>query len=179
MLEITVAEREFFDNEKQMFFTIPSCTVRLEHSLVSLSKWESKFKKPFLSKEQKTKAETLYYIECMTITQNVRPEIYRLLLHDHLKTINDYIDDPMTATTINNQNTPMSRSIITSEVIYDWMIALEIPFECQRWHLNRLLMQINVVNIRHQPKKKMGYKNYINKRNALNAERNARMMKSE
>ena len=149
MLEITIKSCELFDEEKEEFITIPEQTIKLEHSLVSLSKWESKWCKPFLSKEDKSYEETIDYIKCMTLTQNVNPIIYGLIDRDSMKQITKYIEAPMTATTFyDDKNSKHSREIVTAELIYYWMISLQIPFECQKWHLNRLLTLIKVCSIK-------------------------------
>ena len=128
--------------------------------------------KPFLdNKKPKTTAETLDYIRCMTITQNVNPEVYKFLTVENIKAINDYIDAPMTATTFSQQNTSRSREIVTSELIYYWMIALNVPMKCEKWHLNRLLTLIRVCNIKNTPPKKMSRKDIMSRNAALNAAR--------
>lgn len=127
--------------------------------------------KPFLSKESKSVAETIDYIKCMTITQNVNPTIYNSLSNDNINEINKYIDLPMTATTFSERNNSFSREIVTSELIYYWMISLNIPMECQKWHLNRLLTLIRVCNIKNAPPKKMSRKDIMNRNAALNAAR--------
>lgn len=174
MLNIVVPDQEFFNEETQEFFTLKGQTLQLEHSLVSLSKWESKWNKPFLSKNEKTLKETIDYIRCMTITQNVKPYIYDMLTNENILDINKYIDSPMTATTFNVQNTP-SREIITSEIIYYWMISLNIPLECQKWHLNRLLTLIRVCNLKNAPSKKMSKKEIMSRNAALNAARRKKL----
>lgn len=174
MLNIVVPDQEFFNEETQEFFTLKGQTLQLEHSLVSLSKWESKWNKPFLSKNEKTLKETIDYIKCMTITQNVKPYIYDMLTNENILDINKYIDSPMTATTFNVQNTP-SREIITSEIIYYWMISLNIPLECQKWHLNRLLTLIRVCNLKNAPSKKMSKKEIMSRNAALNAARRKKL----
>lgn len=172
MLKITIPEGELFNEETQEFLTCKEQTIQLEHSLVSLSKWESKWHKPFLGKEEKTFEETIDYVRCMTITQNVDPNVYKFLSNDNIKEINDYIGDPMTATTFNEiKGGSKSREIITSEVLYYDMIALNIPFECQKWHLNRLMTLIKVCDIKSQPPKKMSRRELINRNAALNAAR--------
>lgn len=172
MLEITIPGAELWDESKQEFINTNTQILRLEHSLVSISKWESKWKKAFLGNQEKTFEETIDYIKCMTITQNVDPNVYNYLTKANIEEINKYIGDSMTATTISeNKNHPANREIMTAEVIYYYMIALNIPFECQKWHLNRLLTLIKVCSIKNQPPKKMG-KNELLKRNAaLNAAR--------
>ena len=172
MLKITIPEQELFDENKMEFITIREKTLQLEHSLVSVSKWESKWCKPFLSKGEKTFEETIDYIRCMTITQNVQPIIYTLLTSQNLVDINKYIESPMTATVFTNEkNKTTNREIITAEIIYYWMIALNIPFECQKWHLNRLLTLINVCSIKNQPQKKMSRKEILERNRALNLAR--------
>lgn len=174
MLNIVVPDQEFFNEKTQEFFTLKGQTLQLEHSLVSLSKWESKWNKPFLSKNEKTSKETIDYIRCMTITQNVKPYIYDMLTNENILDINKYIDSPMTATTFNVQNTP-SREIVTSEIIYYWMISLNIPLECQKWHLNRLLTLIRVCNLKNAPSKKMSKKEIMSRNAALNAARRKKL----
>lgn len=170
MLEIVLPAQECWDERKEEFVTLKAQTLRLEHSLVSISKWESKFKKEFLSKTEKTYEETLYYIQCMTITQNVNPETYLRLSVKDFKAINDYIEDPMTASSVRETPYPggVNRERITSELIYYWMIALNIPFECQKWHLNRLLMLIRICNVKNTPPKKQKMNDLYRRHNAIN-----------
>lgn len=176
MLQITLPAIEQWDEVKQEFIQTKGQTLQLEHSLVSLSKWESKWNKPFLTKEPKTQEETIDYIKCMTINQNVDPNVYNVLTSKHFSMINDYIEAPMTATTFNNMNqNKSSREIITSELIYYWMIALQIPFECQKWHLNRLLTLVRVCNIKNSPPQKMSKKATASQYAQLNAARRQRM----
>ena len=176
MLEIVIPETEQWDEVNQEFITSNRQILRLEHSLVSLSKWESKWKKPFLSNKEKTYEETIDYIKCMTLTQNVNDTVYNLLDKDNIEKINKYIGDPMTATTFKEDpNKKGGREIITSELIYYWMISLNIPFECQKWHLNRLLTLIKVCGIKNQPPKKMGKKDVMSRNAALNAARRKQM----
>lgn len=172
MLEITVPTAEQWDEQKQEFINTKEKTLQLEHSLVSLTKWESKWCKAFLSKNDKTVEETIDYIKCMTITQNVDPEVYNCLTEDNIKQINTYIEAPMTATYFSEeQGGKTNREIVTSELIYYWMIALQIPFECQKWHLNRLLTLIRVCNIKNQPPKKMSRREIMSRNASLNAAR--------
>ncbi len=172
MLRITIPAVEHWDETKQEFISTKEQTLSLEHSLVSLSKWESKWCKAFLTKQEKTFEETLDYIKCMTITQNVDPEVYNYLTNKNIEEINNYIDAPMTATYFSDDKTAKSsREQITAELIYYWMIALNIPFECQKWHLNRLLTLIKVCNIKNQPPKKRSRKEIMSRNAALNAAR--------
>ena len=172
MLIITIPGREIFNNKTQTFSTTKEQTLQLEHSLVSLSKWESKWNKAFLSKTEKTLEETIDYIKCMTITQNVNPDVYHSLTKENIETINKYIESPMTATTFHNENQKgQSRETVTSELIYYWMISLNIPMECQKWHLNKLLTLIRVCNIKNSPPKKMSRRDVANRYASLNAAR--------
>jgi hypothetical protein len=172
VLQVTIPEREFYDENREEFVKTKSEILQLEHSLVSLSKWESKWCKPFLGKEEKSNEETLDYIRCMTISQNVTPEIYNNLPGFVFAQITEYINAPMTATWFNEQqNAKKSREIVTAELVYYWMIAQNIPMECQKWHLNRLLTLIRVCSIKNQPPKKMGRKEMLLNRRALNEAR--------
>ena len=173
MLPIVVKGRELFDERTETFIETKDTTLHLEHSLMSLAKWESKWHKPFLDeKTEKTNEEMKDYIRCMTITQNVDPMVYESLTQKNIKEIRDDIDDPMTATWFNDKKPTQGRKKpVTAELIYYWMITLEIPFECEKWHLNRLLTLIRVCNIEGSPKSKMS-KTDIMKQNAmLNAQR--------
>lgn len=171
MLEITIPKREMYNEKTNEFFETKEYTIRLEHSLVSLSKWESKWNKPFMSKQQKTIEETLDYIRCMTITQNIPEEAYNGLTQENIEAINKYIDLPMTATTFPKGGNRNSNEIVTSELIYYWMIALNVPMECQKWHLNRLLTLIKVCNVKQTPGKKMSNREIMSRNAALNAAR--------
>lgn len=172
MLQITVPKAESWDEKRNEFVYHKEQTLQLEHSLVSVSKWEAKWCKPFLSKADKTTEEVLDYIKCMTITQNVDPDVYNRLSNDNIVQINAYIKAPMTATTFSSeQNHKYSREIITSEVIYCWMVMAGIPPEYQKWHLNRLLTLIRVWNIKNSQPKKMSKSEIMSRNAALNAAR--------
>lgn len=172
MLRIVVPEGEMFNEETQEFITIKEQQLQLEHSLVSLSKWESKWHKPFLGKEEKSFEETIDYIRCMTLNPNVDPNTYLFLSKENIRKINDYIGDSMTATTFNDVNNKgRSREIITSELIYYWMVSFNIPFECQKWHINRLITLIRICNIKNQSPKKMSKGEIMSRNAALNAAR--------
>ena len=172
MLQITIPQTELWDEFKQEFVSLKEQTLQLEHSLVSLSKWESKWNKSFLSSREKTYEETIDYIKCMTLTPNVKPEVYRGLTKSNVEQINKYIEAPMTATSfVEDKRGTGSRETITSELIYYWMIALNIPFECQKWHLNRLLTLIRVCEIKSQPPKKMSKREIMNRNSSLNSAR--------
>lgn len=172
MLRITIPAVEQWDEQKQEFIYTKEQTLQLEHSLLSLSKWESKWCKAFLSKGNKTREETLDYIKCMTITSNVDPNVYNSLTNEHIDLINKYIEAPMTATCFSDdKNNRGSREVVTAELIYYWMIALNIPFECQKWHLNRLLTLVRVCNIKNAPPKKMSKRATASRYAQLNAAR--------
>lgn len=173
MLEITIPAIELWDERSNAFNSIKEQTLCLEHSLVSLSKWESKWNKIFLSKERKTTEETIDYIRCMTITKNVDPMVYKCLTPDNYKAINEYIEAPMTATKIftREQNMHASRELVSSELIYYWMITFNIPFECQKWHLNRLITLIKVCMVKNTPSKKMSKREIMEQNAKLNAAR--------
>lgn len=174
MLEITIPEAELFDESTMIVEYLPKRTLQLEHSLLSISKWESKWHVPFLESVERTEEQLLDYIKCMTVTKNVDPSVYRALSRENVAEINAYIENPMTATTIRQREDRPGRQIITSELIYYWMIALEIPFECEKWHLNRLLMLIQVCNAKNAPAKKMGKKELAKYNSSINAARRAR-----
>jgi hypothetical protein len=172
MLQITVPAAELWDERNERFIRTRKQTLQLEHSLVSISKWESKWCKPFLSTDKKTTEETIDYIRCMTLTQNVNPNVYVALTNENINQVDDYIGAPMTATTFsNNQGGKKSREIITAELIYYWMIALQIPMKCEKWHINRLLTLIRVCNIKNQPPKKMSQSEIARQYADLNAAR--------
>lgn len=172
MLQITIPSTECWDEEKQEFITEKEQVLQLEHSLVSISKWEARWEKAFLSKTPMSNDELLDYVRCMTLTQNVHPDVYFRLTNKNLTQIEEYINAPMTATCVfDDKNAPRSTEKVTAELIYYWMIALNIPFECQKWHLNRLLMLIKVCNIKNKPPKKMSQRELLSRNAAINAAR--------
>lgn len=173
MLTIVVPGGELFNEETGEFITVKEHKLQLEHSLVSLSKWESKWHKSFLSNRvEKTDEEVMDYIKCMTLTQNVDPNIYQLLTRQNVTDINKYIEDPMTATYFPEDKTGKGgRDVITAEVLYYWIITLQIPVEFQKWHLNRLIALIRVCNIKNQPPKKMSQREVMSRHAAINAAR--------
>ena len=154
--------------------TVKGRIIALEHSLVSISKWEAKWHIPFLSSEEKTNEMIIDYIKFMTISQNVDPNLYLCLNNEHFKQINDYIENPMTATWFNEADSKKNRDVITSEIIYYWMISFNIPVEFQKWHLKRLLTLIRVCSIKSQPPKKMNKAEWARKQKSLNAARKHR-----
>ena len=173
MLTITVLANELYNEENNTFVTVAKDQVLLlEHSLISLSKWESHYCKPFLTKENKTVEETMQYIKCMTLNGTVDKNVYDLITQKELTLVMDYIYAPMTATTFSNNKQKITNSeIITAELIYYWMVALTIPFECEKWHLNRLLTLINVCNLKNQPKKELTREETYARNRELNEQR--------
>ena len=167
---------EMWDEANEVFIPPKTVTLQLEHSLVSLSKWESKWCKPFLSNKGLTDEESLDYIKCMVISKNVNPEVFDHFTKDNVKAVIDYINAPMTATTFSKEsNGKTNKEIVTSELIYYWMIAYNIPSEYQKWHLNRLLTLIRVCGIKNAPPKKMGKGEIMRNNAALNAARRAKL----
>lgn len=178
MLHLVVElESERWDEKNEVFVEAKTTTLQLEHSLVSLSKWESKWCKPFISTKEKTYEQTVDYIKCMTITQNVKPEVYEHLTRKNIEEIDEYINAPMTATFFSGEENKKKtkNKVITSEIIYHWMIALNIPMEFHKWHLNRLITLIKVCSIENQPPKKRSNRDTLSQYAALNAARRAKL----
>lgn len=173
MLQIRVPGEEFWNEETEEFVSGPDTIISLEHSLISISKWESKWHKPYLSNKNPTDKELYDYIKCMTINSNIDDEVYNRLTRKNIDQILNYINDPMTATTITERDGGKRRSpeIVTSELIYYWMVAMQIPFECQKWHINRLMTLIRICGIKNQPDKKMSKRSTMQQNAALNAAR--------
>ena len=174
MLVIHVHGQELYDERTERFVVVKPVTLRLEHSLISISKWESKWHKPFLGAGAKPLSEELDYIRCMDLDGNVNEAVLQSLSASDFEAIRTYINDSMTATTFGNVKNKPSREVVTSEVIYYWMTALDIPFECEKWHLNRLLTLIRVCNVKNSPGKKMKRQDQFNQQRSLNAARRAR-----
>lgn len=172
MLKIIIPGQELWDEGKEEFVSTKGAILQLEHSLVSLSKWESKWHKPFLGKGDKTVEETVDYIRCMTLTQNVDPSVYGFITNEIVRKVSDYIDDPMTATWFSKEEKRSTGpEVVTSELIYYWMVALNIPFECQKWHLNRLLTLVRVCNVKNTPPEKLSQREIAKRNAAINAAR--------
>lgn len=176
MLTITIKGNEFYDEGTEEFNTVGDVELDLEHSLVSLSKWEAKFEKPFLTGVEKTTEETIEYIKMMVITPNFTPGIFFRFTSENIDQINTYVESRQSATTFGLMPVKSGRSeIVTSELIYYWMVAFNIPFECERWHLNRLFSLIRVCNIKNSKPQKMTRHEIAARNQALNAQRRAQM----
>lgn len=174
-LTVTFPGKELYDQQTGLFISTKETTVTLEHSLISVSKWESKWKRSYFIKEPMTLEQSIDYIACMCLTKNVDPKIFRTMSREIAKQISDYIADPMTATTITKRNQRPSREILTSEVIYYWMVNFGIPFDpCQKWHLNRLLTLIEVAAAKESGEQKMPRREMLQQRALLNAQRRAK-----
>lgn len=172
MLTLTVPYTEFWDEKNERFIYVKEQSLQLEHSLVSLSKWEAEYEKPFLSKESKTVPEMRDYVKFMTLTHNVNETVYLALNQKHYDDINRYIERPMTATTFRKDASQRpNREQITAELIYYWMTVYNIPFECRKWHLNRLLTLVRVCDVKSRPQKKMSRQEILSRNAALNEAR--------
>ena len=174
MLTITIPASEQYDPVNNEFIYNKEQTLKMEHSLISVSKWEEKWKKPFLSTETKTEEESLDYYRCMTITQNVDPNVYKVIGPDIAKQINDYIEDSHTATWFSS-NTPPSREVITAEVLYYAMFVNGIDLECSKWHLNKLMTLIRVFGEKNKPDKKMSKADIYSRQRSLNKARRQKL----
>lgn len=171
---INIPEQEFFNNKTGEFYYTKSATIKIEHSLVSIAKWESKWHVAFLDdKVKKTNEMMIDYIRCMTISQNIDPDVYYYLTADNFKEINDYIDDPMTATIFTdiNKNKGGRGEFVTNELVYYWMTVYNIPWECEKWHFNRLMTLIRICSEKNTPAKKMSRRDVLNRNRALNEAR--------
>ncbi len=172
MLSITIPDTELWDEEKEEFIYVRRQTLQLEHSLISVSKWESKWNKPFFTDKKLTREEAADYVRCMTLTKNVDDNIYLCLTPELSNQISEYMNRSMTAAWFREKKgEKRSSKQVTSDLIYYWMVALNIPFECEKWHLNRLLTLIRVCDIENQPKKKMSDKESMAQHRAILASR--------
>lgn len=172
MLTIIVPGLEYWDEKNEKIIRTNDQELQLEHSLISVSKWESKWCVPFLAKEAKTAEQTIDYVKCMTLTQKVDPEVYMRLSEQNMRDIQEYIEAPMTATWFSDEKPGKKNSEqVTAELIYYWMIALQIPVEFQKWHLNKLMTLIRVCNVKNQPGKKLSKREILSRNAAINAAR--------
>lgn len=167
MLPIVIPDIEAYNEATEMFEVLPGATLQLEHSLISLSKWEAKWKKSFLHTYEMTIEELIDYVRCMTINRVADDTVYNRITKKNLDDIKSYIDDPMTATKIRHDSARHRNRIVTTEQIYGWMVEFGIPFDpCEKWHLNRLMMLIEVCGKQQTPSKKMSQKERFAKQNA-------------
>lgn len=172
MLTITVPLSESFDEETSEFVVTTSFDLEFEHSLVTLSKWESVYEKPFLSKDEKSVEETFFYIhDCMLQTKNPPGEILQKLSQKHYDEIKAYMVAKRGAEWFRDEKRPGVHQTITSKVIYAWMVNLRIPFEAQHWHLNELLTLVRVCNEQKTPPRKMSRTDAMRQQASLNAQR--------
>jgi hypothetical protein len=176
MLSITVPGVELYDEKLKEFTTVGDVDLELEHSLVSLSKWESVYKKPFLGNKEMSTEEVYGYIQAMTLDPKISPEVFFRLTKENLEAINQYIEDKMTATWFNDHPTTRpSTEVITSELIYYWMISFNIPIQCESWHLGRLLTLIRIFQIKNSKPTKMSRSEMADRRRTANAQRKAQL----
>lgn len=174
VLDLYVPGKEFWNSELQEFIYTKDITLHLKHSLVSLTRWEQHYKRRFLDDGPKNEEEYRFYIQCMTLNKDVDPLVYTVLQEDDIKKVTDYIHDSMTATTLPKQNNNRSNSEkLSSELIYYYMSALNIPFECEKWFLNNLIILISIASIKNNPQEKKSKPSWSSIR-ALNAARNAK-----
>lgn len=172
MLTLHIPDQAYYDDDKEEFVEVKGTTLNMEHSLVAISKWEAKFHKSFF-KGDLTTSEMLYYYKCMTITQNVPDSVYETLPASSIREIAEYMNDPMTATTISEVpgRSKSSNETVTSELVYYWMTAYNIPTEFQKWHINRLITLIKVAQVKSESPKKMSKNDILKQNAALNAAR--------
>ena len=176
MLRIDVEGSEQWDERTETFIETKPIQLVLEHSLLSISKWEAKWKKPFLGQDEKSREEILDYIRCMTLTKNVSDEVYTGLSVNIINRIADYINDPMTATTFHNLGPKRgSGENVTSELIYYWMVSFGIPFECEKWHFKRLMTLLEICAVKSKPPQKMSKREIMSRNTSLNAARRAKL----
>ena len=173
-LTIKVPGQELFNNDTQEFYYLPDKEITLEHSLLSISKWEAKWHVSYIDTKDKTTEQTLDYIKCMSIKGEISDDVICSLTRENIIEITQYIENPMTATTVKVTKKGTKDQIITSELIYSWMVGYQIPFECQKWHLNRLLKLIEVLNAQNQPQKKMTQSEIAARTRAINAKNRAK-----
>lgn len=177
MLELKIKSQEYFNEKTSEFVNLPSITLKLEHSLLSISKWEAKSHKRFLNQDKNNKltsSEMLDYIRCMTLNHDVPDIVYYSLSEHHMEKIKDYIEDSRSVFALVCESScthRKSNEAISSELVYYWMTVFNIPFECEKWHFNRLMTLIQICSIKNQPSKKMSKGSVMKQNAALNAAR--------
>lgn len=180
MLEVVLSGDEFFNEETEEFVVSEPVVVRLEHSLASVSKWEAKYQKAFLTEDTKSSEEIYDYLKMMVLDEEISDEVFARLSNENLDEINAYIESPQSATTFGNMPERTTRGErVTSELVYYWMVAFQIPFECQHWHINRLFALIRIANIKNNPNQKKMPRHQIAQRNRELNERRRREMNTK
>lgn len=178
MLKVNVPVREWLDEKTNEFIRSPQTTLTLEHSLISVSKWEAKHRKPFsTSFEAGMSVEDFRdYVRCMTIGKTVDQMTYYALSPKNFEQIQQYISDPCTATTIRNtrKNKKRNNKVVTAELVYCWMFSNNIPMECEKWHFNRLMTLIQVCFLENREPEKMSKRDVMKQNSALNAMRRSK-----
>jgi len=178
MLTVIVSGDEIFNEETSEFSSVGDFVLELEHSLLSLSKWESKFEKPFLGKDEKTAEELMWYVRAMILNPIYPSDLFARLSRENLDEINAYIESKQSATTFGHMPEHRTRGraeTITSELIYYWLVAFNIPFETETWHLNRLFSLIRICNIKQSKPTKMSRNEVAQRNRELNAQRRAQL----
>lgn len=177
MLTLEIGGEEYYDEKQNLFITSKKYKLQLEHSLLSISRWESKWEVAFLSDKEKTREQSIDYIRCMTVRGANDPDVYNYITPEHIELVNDYIGAKMTATTITKRGPKRGgKKIITSEVVYFWMTQYGIPFDpCEKWHFSRLLMLIEVASAESGPQQKMSMKERLAQNRAINNARKAKL----
>lgn len=176
MLKITIPGGELYDEVNERFIYIEPYDLKLEHSLSSLSKWESKWEIPFLGNQERTNEQTIDYIRCMTLTEDVPESIYGRLTSENIEAISAHISAKMSATWFSESETSkVSKKVITAEIIYYWMVQASIPIELENWHINKLLTLIQVCSRENQPEKKLSRAEVMDRNRKLNEARKAQL----
>ena len=168
MLRIVIDGEEEWDSENEEFVYPNRVVIKLEHSLVSLSKWESRFEKPFLSEDSKTTEELAGYVECMILDTDEPEKFVSMLTQEHVDRIQTYIDSKQTATWFNEKPSAPNRQVITNEVIYYWLFSAGLDISCQHWHLNRLFTQLRVHSAHNEKANNGGKKKRLTSDDARN-----------
>lgn len=177
MLTITIPGDELWDDEAEKFLYTEDTVLQFEHSLVSLSKWESKYHKLFLTPDKKTDEEMTGYVQAMLVTENVDISVFNRMTEEDIRTIDTYINDPMTGSTISEMPDQKGKTTerISSELIYFWMSQYQIAITCETWHLNRLFTLIKIHHAKSQKPKKMSRQKNVQTMAELNAARKAKL----
>lgn len=180
MFVLNIKEKVLWNEKDQEFVTISPYTIKIEHSLLSIRKWESKWHKPFMTQTQKTQAEQKDYVRCMTIGYELPEEVYATLDAQEMNEVFTYMNEPMTATWFSENDQKQAKSkmgseTVTYEIVYYWMSKLNIPYDCEKWHINSLMTLIKVSMLKEQPSKKMSKRDVMSQNRALNEQRKAKM----